>query len=220
MAGGPKGVLFDLDGVLWDSSAAHAEGYRDVLAPFPAVHVVYEAIAGMRTDEAMRMLLRDAGIAATDELVARLTREKRERSSELLRVRKPLMPGCEAAVRRLASTRKLALATSASRQTAATFFAISGLADQFSVVVSGEDVVHAKPAPDIVWSCLDKLGLTADEVVFVEDSANGVAAGRAAGVRVIAVTGTEDPAVLRAAGAADVVTGLDAVVRAIEAGAW
>ena len=62
-----------------------------------------------------------------------------------------------------------------------------GLLPLFEVVVTREDAERAKPHPDLYLVALDRLGLSPDEALVVEDSANGVAAAVAAGLRVVAV---------------------------------
>jgi HAD superfamily hydrolase (TIGR01509 family) len=63
----------------------------------------------------------------------------------------------------------------------------SGLADRFAVVVSGDEVAHAKPAPDLYLLACERLDAEPAASVALEDSPTGVAAGKAAGLRVIGV---------------------------------
>lgn len=57
----------------------------------------------------------------------------------------------------------------------------------WDAVVTGEDVVHKKPAPDIFLSAAGKLGVRPSECVVVEDAINGIQAAKAAGMRCVAV---------------------------------
>jgi len=63
------------------------------------------------------------------------------------------------------------------------------LAGRFDLVMSGEDVARAKPAPDIYLAVLERLGLDAGEVVAIEDSAPSLAAALAAGTATYVVPG-------------------------------
>lgn len=63
-------------------------------------------------------------------------------------------------------------------------------AHEWAAVVSGEDVVHKKPAPDLFLAAARKLDLAPQECVVVEDALNGIQAARAAGMRCIAVAHT------------------------------
>jgi beta-phosphoglucomutase len=71
--------------------------------------------------------------------------------------------------------------------------------DYWDGVVSGEDVVHKKPAPDLFLAAARKLDLTSDQCVVVEDAVNGIQAAKAAGMRCIAVAHTFPASQLQAA---------------------
>jgi HAD superfamily hydrolase (TIGR01509 family) len=60
----------------------------------------------------------------------------------------------------------------------------------WNVVVTGESVVHKKPAPDIFLKAAEKLGVQPVECVVIEDAVNGIAAARAAGMRCVGVAQT------------------------------
>ncbi len=68
--------------------------------------------------------------------------------------------------------------------------------DAFSVVAAGDMVTHKKPAPDVYHLALEKLGLSAEHCLALEDSRNGLVAARAAGLATIitpsAYTAQED----------------------------
>ena len=65
--------------------------------------------------------------------------------------------------------------------------ASAGVADRFQVVVSGDEVARPKPAPDLYLAACSRLGVDPSVAVALEDSPTGVAAARAAGMRVIGV---------------------------------
>ena len=69
----------------------------------------------------------------------------------------------------------------------------SGLRDYFAAVVSGEDVVHGKPAPDIFLLAAEKIGCSPEECLVFEDSANGVKAGCVAGCCTIMIPDLIEP---------------------------
>jgi HAD superfamily hydrolase (TIGR01509 family) len=58
----------------------------------------------------------------------------------------------------------------------------------FDAVITGEDVVHKKPAPEIFLTAARKIGLEARGCLVVEDAVNGVAAAKGAGARCLALT--------------------------------
>ena len=71
--------------------------------------------------------------------------------------------------------------------------------DYFNACVTGEEVVEGKPAPETFIKAAQKLGLRSDCCVVVEDAVQGVEAGKAAGMSVVAVTTTRDRSALSAA---------------------
>jgi HAD superfamily hydrolase (TIGR01509 family) len=70
---------------------------------------------------------------------------------------------------------------------------------EWDAVVSGEDVAHKKPAPDLFLRAAAKLGLSSGQCVVVEDAVNGVQAAQAAGMRCVAVAHTFAASQLRGA---------------------
>lgn len=87
---------------------------------------------------------------------------------------------------------RLALATSTERPRMAARLAGTGILELFDAAVTGDEVVHGKPAPDIFLLAAERVGVSPDRCWVVEDSVAGVAAGRAGGMRVAAVAGTFD----------------------------
>ncbi len=57
-----------------------------------------------------------------------------------------------------------------------------GIREYFQCVISAEDCAHSKPAPDVYLRAADELGVRPQECIVYEDSAAGIAAGRAAGM--------------------------------------
>jgi HAD superfamily hydrolase (TIGR01509 family) len=73
----------------------------------------------------------------------------------------------------------------------------AGLADAFPVTVAGDEVARGKPAPDMFLAAAERLGVKPASCAVIEDSAPGVAAARAAGMRAIGVArGNGDAAAL------------------------
>lgn len=86
-----------------------------------------------------------------------------------------------------------ALATSSSRETAVWYFECAGLDFDFDQSVCQGEVVNSKPAPDIFLKAANKLGLPPENCLVLEDSFSGVQAGTAAGCHVIMVPDLQEP---------------------------
>jgi HAD superfamily hydrolase (TIGR01509 family) len=107
---------------------------------------------------------------------------------------------------------RLALATTTQRPKMVARLAGTGILELLDATVTGDEVVHGKPAPDIFLLAAKRVGVAPDRCWVVEDSLAGVEAGKAAGMRVVAVAGTFEAAALTAA---------DHVVHDLgELGAW
>ena len=78
-----------------------------------------------------------------------------------------------------------------------------GLADAFALSVAGDEIKHGKPAPDMVLAVAAALAVPATKCAVIEDSAPGVQAGLAAGMRTIGIA--REPGAAERLAAADVV---------------
>jgi HAD superfamily hydrolase (TIGR01509 family) len=98
------------------------------------------------------------------------------------------MPGLRPALARLAGAGlQLAVASSGTRGYVAYVLDRLGVAGAFAAVVSGEEVADGKPDPGVYLLAAERLGADPAACVAVEDAPHGIAAARAAGMRVVAV---------------------------------
>lgn len=105
----------------------------------------------------------------------------------------PLIDGAIGAIRRIAATLPVAIASSSHSDVIDEALAATGLSDVFSVVVSSDEVAHGKPAPDVYLEAARRLGIAPASCLVVEDSYNGVRAGVAAGMFVVLVPNRSVP---------------------------
>jgi len=68
-----------------------------------------------------------------------------------------------------------------------------GLRGLFGAIVTGDDVVRRKPAPDVYLEAARRLGVAPERCVAIEDSANGMRSAKAAGMRVVAIPNRRYP---------------------------
>lgn len=184
-----RAVLFDHDGTLVDSEGVHQQLWTTVLArhghSFSSDQ--YKAhYAGVPTRANASDMVSRFGI---DAAPAALVAEKEAALEAYLAASAfPLMPGARDAVQSL-HERGVALGivtgagASAVHVTVARHFAPS----PFRTIVSGDDVARSKPDPDCYRLAVQRLGLDAAECVAIEDTATGLAAAHAAGLRCIVV---------------------------------
>ena len=183
---GRKLLIFDFDGTIADTSGLHATAFRQALAAFPIV-VDYERIAGLRTEDAMRMLLSWNEIEVSDAVVRMLVERKQDAVRSLINNELKPMPGADAFLRKAKQLLPLALVTSGSRGTVTTALSALGYLDWFQPLVCSDDVANAKPEPEGFLRALQVKGVGAGDALVFEDSDAGIAAARSAGIDVIDV---------------------------------
>ncbi len=212
-------LIFDCDGVLVDSEVLAHDTLREMMAsldrPMTMDEAVKEFAGGSLADT----------IATVGRLLGRpLPDDVGEQFGNLLleRFRRELkpMPGVRDAI--LALPYRRAVASSSTPERLRLSLDGAGLAPLFGAhVFSAVQVARGKPAPDLYLLAAETMGEPPGHCIVIEDTTRGVAAGRAAGARVIGFSGGSHatPALadqLRLAGAEVVITAMDelpAVVR-------
>ena len=190
---GPDAVVFDLDGVLVDSEPAWDAARRAVLAEAGGHwrEGATRAMIGMSSPEWSRYLHEELGAQLdpaeiNERVVARLLAGYEANGATLL-------PSAADAVRELAECWPLGLASSANRSVIEAVLTAAGLRERFAAIVSAEEVPHGKPAGDVYVAAAAALEVEPSRAVAVEDSTNGIRAGAAAGLAVIAVPNAHFP---------------------------
>ena len=187
-----EAVIFDLDGVLVDSEHVWDE-VREELARERGGRWHEDAQAdmmGMSSTEWSRYMHDVIGLSDSPEGInAEVVLRMEARYAEQL----PVIEGAVDAVRRLAGSFRLGLASSSNRELIDAVLAAAGIADLFEATVSSEEVERGKPQPHVYLEAARMLGLAPSLCVAIEDSANGIRAARAAGMRVIAIPNRRYP---------------------------
>ncbi|NRQ31509.1 HAD family phosphatase [Nonomuraea sp. NN258] len=206
-----EACVFDLDGVLVDSEPVWEEVRRAFVADHGGVWQpdTQSRLMGMSTGE-WAAYLHELGVRLTPDEIARGVIDQmaaRYRDAGV-----PLLPGAQAAVRRLAASLPLGLASSSPRALIDVVLDATDLTSCFAATVSTEEVERGKPAPDGYLEAARRLGVDPKGCVAVEDSSNGLRSAHAAGMRVIAVPHPRYPPAPDALGlAAHVLPDLDAL---------
>jgi HAD superfamily hydrolase (TIGR01509 family) len=179
-------VIFDCDGTLVDSEPLAYSAWERALAPFgyaiteadgeaciglpyPRVHAYFAERVELPAAEpfwdlfsAELFTLIDGELLPFEDAIG-AARELRERGVPV------------------------AVASSSPRERLERTLGRAGLLEAFDVTVSGDEVVHGKPAPDMFLLAAERLGVDPGTCVVIEDSPPGVQAGLAAGMVTLAV---------------------------------
>jgi HAD superfamily hydrolase (TIGR01509 family) len=180
----PRAVIFDMDGLLLDSEPLYRVTWKAAGSSlgFPIDDVLYERFVGRGNSESEQVLAKHFGERfPLDEFHSRWSRDFDERLATIT-----TKPG---AMELLAALEKRgipkALATSSPRVLA--LRCLGDLASHFAALAFGDEVSHAKPAPDLFLLASQRLGIAPADCLVLEDSEAGVRAARAAGMDVIMV---------------------------------
>jgi mannitol-1-/sugar-/sorbitol-6-phosphatase len=194
-----RGILFDLDGVLVDSTPAVARCWSRWALQY-----------GFNTDEVVRQAHGRPSIVTLRELMPNGDYEEENRKMEEWEIEDtdgvvPL-PGVLDLLHAL-PPQQWAIVTSCTRPLAEVRIRVAGLPWPKQLVTAA-DVQRFKPDPDPYLRGAELLGLAPADCVVVEDAPAGIRAGRAAGSRVLALRTTEVDELLKAAGATWIVDDL------------
>ena len=187
-----RGVLFDMDGVLVDSTAAVAR-----------VWSVWARKHGLHADAVVKIAHGRPSISTIRDLLPNSDHEAEDREVERQEIEDVegivALPGAAELLRAIPANR-YAIVTSATRELAEVRLRAAGLPVPANLVTA-RDVQRGKPNPDPYLMGAKILGVSPAECVVIEDSPSGVRAGKAAGARVVALRTTATDAELQEAGA-------------------
>jgi len=185
----PLGVLFDMDGVLVNSEEFLAEAACRMFAEHGLSVRPEDFVPFIGTGESRYL----GGVAEKYGLALDIAQAK-ERTYDIYleRIRgvlKPL-PGVHSFLERCRrAVKKMALVSSADRRKVEGNLREIGVGlETFDAVLTGEDAVRKKPAPDLFLAAAGRLGLAPQSCLVIEDAVNGVRAAKAAGMRCLALT--------------------------------
>jgi beta-phosphoglucomutase family hydrolase len=185
------GCIFDWDGVICDSSAPHIEAWKMLAAEerliFPE-HLFKQSF-GMKNEQIIPQLFK----WTTDmEEIRRIDKRKESIYRELVVKNGAVtFPGVEPFLTMLKEFDiPCVIGSSAPRANVTTSLDKLGFNDFFGSIVCGEDVMYGKPDPQIFLTAARNLGLSPSQCVVFEDAHVGIAAARAGGMRIVAVTTT------------------------------
>ena len=182
-----RAVLFDMDGVIFDSERAVLEIWREIAAAFglEGIDGVFIRCVGTNSRRT-----RDIFSAAYPEhdfsaFYERVVTRFRARYGE---GRLPVKKGAREILAALkAAGTPLALASSTRKETVEQELDEAGLLPCFDAVVGGDQVRNSKPDPEIFLTAASLLNADPAQTFVIEDSFNGIRAARAGGFRPIMV---------------------------------
>lgn len=180
-------VLFDCDGVLVDSETVSLRALDRYLARYGKVAPpnFADQLVGKRAVDNGRLIIETFDLPVTLE---QHIKEFRQLIEIMVEAEAEAMPHADHVLRMLHERGiPLAVATSSPRPYLSMILRKFGWEQLFQASVTGEEVQHGKPAPDIFLRAAELLGVPIQECWVIEDAPHGVAAGVASGAQVFAV---------------------------------
>jgi HAD superfamily hydrolase (TIGR01509 family) len=184
-----RGVIFDFDGLIVDTEWSVYQSWVELFDSFGAELPLDQWTAIIGTSEYEHfdpydVLEQQVGRG----LDRRDLRKKRYDREMVLVLDQPVLPGVDDYIREAkARNLRLGIASSSDRKWVTGHLSRLGLLDYFDIVHTSDDVERTKPDPALYRLTLQSLSLRPEEAIVLEDSPNGVAAAKAAGIFTVAI---------------------------------
>jgi len=182
-----RAVIFDLDGVLADSEPWWNEIDAKLLAAYGVTYrgEYHPNVLGVSYRIAVEFYKKAFNLSVSiDELMQR----RAEIATDFFANRVGLFPSAKEVLQELRQMNlHLAVATSSVSASARPFLDRHQLTAFFDVIVTGDEIKRGKPRPDIYLRASARLDVTADACLVIEDALSGIAAAKAAKMRVAAI---------------------------------
>jgi HAD superfamily hydrolase (TIGR01509 family) len=193
-----KAVIFDMDGLMYDSERLAREAWRDIGARhgLDFTDDLIGQTIGLKCSEVRSLLQRHFDAAGAEVNARDLHRERNELLIDRIEAEgAPVKPGLYDLMDHIrALGLQAAVASASSPRRVDALLRKSGLADAFDAVVTGADAENGKPAPDLFFEAAARLGREPQECLVLEDSANGALAAHAAAMPLILIPDEVEPA--------------------------
>ena len=179
-----KAFIFDMDGVIIDSEPSHIQSEIELMKRY-GVHLEQKDLE-IYTGQTAKFMFEDLSKKHNLKTDWQSLNEEKEQLFIPLLKKAEAIPGVLSFVMFLKNKGyKLALASSSKKNLIKIVLQNLQLEEIFKVAISGEDVTHCKPDPEIFLKAAEMLHVKPEECCVVEDAENGVKAAKRAGMKCI-----------------------------------
>lgn len=192
------GVIFDVDGVLVDSYAAHLDSWRRLALELH--RSIAEQQFAATFGRTSRDIIAELFHVQDDARIRQLDDRKEAFYRDRIRGCVPAMPGAVSLVTACHQTRfRIAVGSSGPARNVRLVCDEMRLTPMLSAIVTGDDVTRGKPDPQVFRLAADRMKLPSSRCLVIEDAPAGIEAARRATMPAIALTSTHTPDTLRSA---------------------
>lgn len=187
-----QGAIFDMDGLLFDTERLYRDSWEVIAQEFGLKHdpAFPKAVCGTSGAHMLEVIHQHYPTVDTK----RFAESCIQRVRTITQTNVPVKSGAQEILQFLHTNGvKIAVASSSPKDAIVHHLKLTGLEPYFDAVVSGQDVKHGKPEPDIFLLAADILQLPAQECYVFEDGINGVKAGIAAGCPTVMIPDLTPP---------------------------
>jgi len=184
-----KGIIFDVDGVIFDSEKLHAEAWKVVFEK-RNIFLVDDKSGVGRSDREFLKELKEKGAVPKNLNIREVQDEKLTVLIELANKKVELFPQVKELLVSLEKKYILGIASNSDKKFILNIIQNTDLLDYFKSVLTINDIKEPKPSPEIYLLSAKKMGLKPQECVVIEDSTYGIEAAKRAKMKCIAVAHT------------------------------
>lgn len=170
-------IIFDVDGVLADTSSCHRMAYDELWAKLEIDGPSYESIAGRRTIEVVRETT--SGLDPTGREIESWVRFKQQRAVHYIKKKPVIYEDVVPNVKKMGGRYTLAIGSGASKESVDAIVQALGLEGVFEVTRTASDVKLGKPHPQIYVDIMETCSTGPERTLIIEDSTVGLAAAKA-----------------------------------------
>jgi HAD superfamily hydrolase (TIGR01509 family) len=190
----PRGIIFDMDGVLVDSEPYIIEAVTQMFDQFGLKITAedFHPFTGTGEKNCVRRMAENYNFPIDLE---KATIRIYDIYLELINGKLNPLPGAVEFIARCRKmNKKIAVASSADiRKVQGNLAEIKIPSETFDAIITANNVKHTKPAPDIFLLAAEKMGVEATECLVIEDALSGIQAAKAAGAKCLAISSSFTP---------------------------
>jgi HAD superfamily hydrolase (TIGR01509 family) len=184
-----KGIIFDVDGVIFDSEKLHREAWRRVFEK-RNIFLADDRSGVGRSDKEFLKELKEKGTIPENLDIKEIQEEKLGFLIELADKRVDFFQNVEELLISLKKNYLLCVASNSDIKFISKVLKNANLISYFRFVLTVNDVEKPKPAPDIYLLAVKRMGFKPKECIVIEDSAVGIEAAKGAGMKCVAISHT------------------------------